>query len=42
MAKSDESKKFGPRIERDGTSIKLIANENTYILIDQDKIVIMR
>lgn len=30
----------GPRIERDGGCIKLISNENTYIIIDKDKIII--
>lgn len=31
----------GPaRIERDGNSIKLISNENTYVIISPDKIVI--
>lgn len=28
----------GPRIERDGGCIKLIANENTYIEINRDSI----
>lgn len=36
---TDEKKDdFSPRIERDGGAIKLISNENTYIIIDKDQI----